>query len=50
MLFKVECPCCHGEGSLLVYDEAHPHDPPVREKCVHCQGSGKVEAEVESED
>lgn len=49
MLFKVECPCCHGEGSLLIYDEAYPDDPPERSKCSHCQGTGKVDAEVEPE-
>ena len=46
---RVTCPCCKGATFLLVYDEAHPDDPPIRYKCNHCEGKGWVEAEVSSD-
>lgn len=38
----VECPCCLGKGHLLVWDGAHPDDPPRREPCMHCEATGEI--------
>jgi DnaJ-class molecular chaperone len=37
-----ECPCCHGRGHLIVYDEADPTAGPTKLPCVHCDGHGTV--------
>jgi hypothetical protein len=40
----VECPCCHGNGFLLVYDMVMGEVQKFQ--CVHCKdGCGMVEAE-----
>lgn len=38
----IVCPCCQGAGTLLIRDEAHPDDPPRRERCGHCSGHGNI--------
>jgi hypothetical protein len=34
------CPCCKGEGVLLVYSA---DEPPHRGHCTHCDGRGQIE-------
>ena len=47
---KVTCPCCHGTCWIVVYDFV---DQVLviksREPCGHCEGTGKIEAEVEED-
>jgi hypothetical protein len=46
----VTCPCCHGKKKLLIFERVDG-DPEMigahLEMCSHCEGRGKVEAEVE---
>jgi len=52
---KVTCPCCHGKGQLIVTSHIKtilpgiPADGYVVDAvaCCHCEGTGKVDAEVE---
>jgi uncharacterized protein YbaR (Trm112 family) len=40
----IECPCCKGEGHLLVHDEALNHIQKML--CCHCMGVGWVMSET----
>jgi hypothetical protein len=40
----VECPCCHGEGHLFVYDATLDHIQKM--KCCHCMGKGYIPSEI----
>lgn len=46
--FQVECPCCHGERMLWLYQEDAELGQlgPARVQCCHCEGIGAVAAEV----
>ena len=46
-MMMVDCPCCHGLRSMLVYDEADKTQPPQKFTCTHCEGKGEVYAEDE---
>jgi len=41
----VQCPCCHEAGVLKYHDEKYDQD--VTTVCLHCEGVGMVEAEVD---
>jgi DnaJ-class molecular chaperone len=53
----VDCPCCHGQGRLVVHDEVRAVAQLlackvcaglgglVAEQCTHCMGAGKVMAQ-----
>jgi hypothetical protein len=48
----VTCPCCDGKKKILVFSSAEEPEPEgmiivSQEICAHCQGAGKIEAEVE---
>jgi hypothetical protein len=44
--FVAECPCCHGEGQLLVFGDKLPSTG-LPTFCCHCQGRGEIAAEVD---
>ena len=46
-VMMVDCPCCHGLRSMLVYDEEDKTQPPQKFTCTHCEGKGEVYAEDE---
>lgn len=48
--FQVECPCCHGERMLWLYQEDAELGQlgPARVQCCHCEGIGAVAAEITS--
>jgi hypothetical protein len=43
------CPCCKGDGFLLVVDANWPGDQ-SHHICFYCEGSGCVATELEEED
>jgi len=45
---KVTCPCCHGKKVVEVFDEEYGEV--IHMICMHCEGTGQVEAEVEEDD
>jgi len=53
--FRVECPCCKGAKKLVVISSVQEVLPGVPIEgyviddadCSHCEGTGKIEAEVE---
>jgi DnaJ-class molecular chaperone len=47
---KVTCPCCKGEGEVITMDTSHNFIITDITPCTHCEGTGKVEAEVEDPD
>jgi hypothetical protein len=42
---RVTCPCCHGKKVVEVFDEEWGEV--IHMVCMHCEGLGWVEAEVE---
>jgi hypothetical protein len=50
---RVRCPCCKGEKYVLVFEEIKipgiemPSYCVDNKPCGHCEGTGKVDAEVE---
>lgn len=51
-LHKVECPCCHGDGELSVYQidsVTGVTEPMGKQFCTHCSGMGWVMAEIKAE-
>ena len=42
--FQVYCPCCKGHGYLREHEPGLPYV--VKVCCTHCEGTGKVAAEV----
>ena len=45
----VPCPCCEGEKRLWVEEDADGVVIRSVYDCTHCQGTGKIAAEVEPE-
>jgi len=42
---RVQCPCCHGRGYLVLHEEFEDFENVTRHECVHCNSEGEVEAE-----
>jgi ribosomal protein S27AE len=41
---KIECPCCHGEKYLYVFEEDRL--VPQKFQCTRCMGKGSVMSEI----
>jgi uncharacterized protein YbaR (Trm112 family) len=44
----IECPCCHGEKYLYVFEEDDQKIPrePQKFQCTHCMSKGWVPSEI----
>jgi hypothetical protein len=51
-IHSIECPCCHGDGYLSVY-QIDPvtgvTEPMGKQFCTHCSGMGWIMAEIAAE-
>lgn len=44
---KTLCPCCKGDGWLMVWLAEFPDDGPQRQPCCHCGAKHKGTVEIE---
>ena len=49
-LFWVPCPCCKGVTMLFEFDPDDLDGPPTEHECSHCDGQGRIRAEVPDPD